>query len=193
MIQNDFHKQCRIVYRAMRKLYGKEKVQDECLRVFKVVFPLLHMARTTEEYGFTPKAIDRIGCIFDSWHVEERSVLRSLLETIMDRMNGNFYTREQFITFCEDINVVVMRIRKLTPRCCFRLQGVGEKDIDTILSSGVSKSACYRLAGNSISAGGNTKNSKGQYDGPMYNMFRKLFIETEPDMVKGEAFQLSLF
>lgn len=42
------------------------------------------------------------------------------------------------------------RIRKLTPRECFRLMGVAEPDIDTLLSSGISDSQLYKLAGNSI-------------------------------------------
>ena len=42
------------------------------------------------------------------------------------------------------------RIRKLTPRECFRLMGVDEPDIDTLLSAGISNSQLYKLAGNSI-------------------------------------------
>ncbi len=42
------------------------------------------------------------------------------------------------------------RIRKLTPRECFRLMGVQEPDIDKLLSSGISNSQLYKLAGNSI-------------------------------------------
>ena len=42
------------------------------------------------------------------------------------------------------------RIRKLTPRECFRLMGVSEPDIDTLLNAGISNSQLYKLAGNSI-------------------------------------------
>ena len=42
------------------------------------------------------------------------------------------------------------RIRKLTPRECFRLMGVSDRDIDTLLSAGISNSQLYKLAGNSI-------------------------------------------
>lgn len=42
------------------------------------------------------------------------------------------------------------RIRKLTPRECFRLMGVSEEDIDKIQASGISKTQQYKLAGNSI-------------------------------------------
>lgn len=42
------------------------------------------------------------------------------------------------------------RISKLTPRECFRLMGVSERDIDTLLNAGISNSQLYKLAGNSI-------------------------------------------
>lgn len=42
------------------------------------------------------------------------------------------------------------RIRKLTPRECFRLMDVSEQDIDKIQNSGVSNSQQYKMAGNSI-------------------------------------------
>lgn len=68
------------------------------------------------------------------------------------------------------------RVRKLTPREVFRLQDLSEEDIDKILESGVSKTACYALAGNSITIA------------PLFHIFRKIFIEPE-----CEEQQLSLF
>lgn len=41
-----------------------------------------------------------------------------------------------------------LRIRKLTPRECFRLQGVKDEDIDKLV--GISDSTKYHLAGDSI-------------------------------------------
>jgi len=68
------------------------------------------------------------------------------------------------------------RIRKLTPRECFRLMGVDDADIDKIQASGLSNSAQYKLAGNSIVVD------------VLYHIFRKMFIETG-----NESQQLSLF
>ena len=68
------------------------------------------------------------------------------------------------------------RIRKLTPRECFRLMGVDDADIDKIQASGLSNSAQYKLAGNSIVVD------------VLYHIFRKMFIETS-----NESQQLSLF
>lgn len=42
------------------------------------------------------------------------------------------------------------RIRKLTPRECFRLMGVSDSDIDKIQNVGISNTQQYKLAGNAI-------------------------------------------
>ena len=68
------------------------------------------------------------------------------------------------------------RIRKLTPKECFRLMGVSEADIDKIQSSGVSQSQQYKMAGNSIVVD------------VLEHIFRKLFVDTGQ-----ESQQLLLF
>jgi DNA (cytosine-5)-methyltransferase 1 len=68
------------------------------------------------------------------------------------------------------------RIRKLTPRECFRLMGVEDKDIDTIQAAGISNSQQYKMAGNSIVVD------------VLFHIFRKMFIETG-----NESQQLTLF
>lgn len=44
----------------------------------------------------------------------------------------------------------IYRIRKLTPRECFRLMGVSDVDVDKIRDAGISESQQYKMAGNSI-------------------------------------------
>ena len=61
------------------------------------------------------------------------------------------------------------RIRKLTPRECFRLMAVNEKDIDTIQAAGISNSQQYKLAGNSIVVD------------VLYHIFKKMFVDKEND------------
>lgn len=68
------------------------------------------------------------------------------------------------------------RIRKLTPRECFRLMDVSESDIDKIQTSGVSNSQQYKMAGNSIVVS------------CLYHLFRKMFVEPE-----NEQEQLTIF
>ena len=52
----------------------------------------------------------------------------------------------------QDNNFAIIEywIRKLTPRECFRLMDVPEHNIDRIITSGISNSQLYKLAGNSI-------------------------------------------
>ena len=80
----------------------------------------------------------------------------------------------------EELKGKKFRIRKLTPRECFRLMGVDDKDINKIQASGVSNSAQYKLAGNSIVVD------------VLFHIFRKMFIETEQDF-NGKPTQLTLF
>lgn len=58
--------------------------------------------------------------------------------------------------------------------------GVDDADIDKIQASGISNSAQYKLAGNSIVVD------------VLYHLFRKMFVETDPDKA-NEPQQLSLF
>lgn len=50
----------------------------------------------------------------------------------------------------ESIGQEKIRIRYLTPRECLRLMGQKDEDIDKLMEIGLSKSALYKLAGNSI-------------------------------------------
>ena len=79
-------------------------------------------------------------------------------------------------TGCQQGVVTRYRIRKLTPRECFRLMDVSETDIDKLLSAGISNSQLYKLAGNSICVG------------VLFHIMRKMFCETQ-----NEHQQLTLF
>lgn len=57
------------------------------------------------------------------------------------------------------------RIRKLTPRECFRLMGVDDADIDKIQAAGISNSQQYKMAGNSIVVDN------------LYHIFRTMFVD----------------
>lgn len=68
------------------------------------------------------------------------------------------------------------RIRKLTPRECFRLMGVSDADIDKIQAAGISKSQQYKMVGNSIVVNCLTA------------IFRQLFIGNFNKVVQTEIF-----
>ena len=80
----------------------------------------------------------------------------------------------------EELKGKKFRIRKLTPRECFRLMDVDDDKIDLIQATGLSNSAQYKLAGNSIVVN------------VLYHIFRKLFVETGVDK-SDKPEQLSLF
>lgn len=67
----------------------------------------------------------------------------------------------------------IYRIRKLTPRECFRLMDVSDEDIDKIQAAGISASQQYKMAGNSIVVA------------CLEHIFRELFItKTQPEQRK---------
>lgn len=80
-------------------------------------------------------------------------------------------------TGCQQGVVAKYRIRKLTPRECFRLMGLRDNEIDKIQASGISNSQQYKLAGNSIVVDN------------LYHIFRKMFVETNAEQNQ----QLTLF
>lgn len=43
-----------------------------------------------------------------------------------------------------------LRMRKLTPKECFRLMGFDDSDVDILVENGISNSQLYKMAGNSI-------------------------------------------
>ena len=68
------------------------------------------------------------------------------------------------------------RIRKLTPRECFRLMGVDDVDIDKIQAAGISNAQQYKLAGNSIVVD------------VLCEIFRKMFVDKENENLQKTLF-----
>ena len=69
------------------------------------------------------------------------------------RLEFNTKGTSNTITTVQKDNYVVertYRIRKLTPRECFRLMGMKDDDIDKIQEAGISNTQQYKMAGNSI-------------------------------------------
>lgn len=63
------------------------------------------------------------------------------------------------------------RVRKLTPTECFLLMGVSGEDANKLVSSGISKSQLYKMAGNSIVVD------------VMFHIFENLFYPREKDVL----------
>ena len=101
------------------------------------------------------------------------STMTSVIETNMADQNA--------IELPSELKGKKFRIRKLTPRECFRLMGVDDKDIDKIQAAGVSNSGQYKLAGNSIVVD------------VLFHIFRKMFIDPDTPDNDGKPQQLSLW
>ena len=179
-MKRDLHKEVRVIYRACRSLYGKEKTQDECLRIFKVLYPeRLRIERSESERERLSENVPfEIQKITKSWKPQKR--LKQLIERVESLVGLPFdYERKELLALIDDLLPVVMRIRKLTPRECGRLQDVSDEDIDKIEASGISKSAMYKLYGNSITVS------------PLFYILKKMFVDT--DIEKSRGMQLTLF
>lgn len=85
---------------------------------------------------------------------------------------------KEFIEQVRGHEEIRYRIRKLTPRECFRLMGVDDADIDKLMNASISNTQLYKCAGNSIVVD------------VLYHLFRKLYIHKGCEQ---ENFQQTLF
>lgn len=139
----------------------------------------------------TDKVINPLKGITDrSWFFEQQVYDPNGLARAVKSTDGSGNVPKVIETNMADNNQIELpselkgkkfRIRKLTPRECFRLMGVDDKDIDKIQAAGVSNSAQYKLAGNSIVVD------------VLFHIFRRMFIETEEPDFDGTPTQLTLF
>ena len=111
---------------------------------------------------------------YDAGRIQESRHNMTELEQRTDGICNTITTVQKDNLLMEDF--VNYRIRKLTPRECFRLMGVSEEDIDKIQSSGISNTQQYKMAGNSIVVD------------VLYYIFKKMFVDKS-----CEDAQLSLF
>jgi len=110
-------------------------------------------------------------------HANTPHHLKTMVEFKNDNVMATKETKEKkTIELPEELRGKKFRIRKLTPRECYRLQDVDDEVIDKLLASGLSNSSHYFLAGNSITVN------------VLAEIFRKLFIYT-----LNENQQLSLW
>lgn len=132
----------RYIYNKMKRTYGVEKTREEALAIFCLTTP--ERARIKNE-GATMLSTDFIKAILDlcgKWAIPSKYFNETLC--------GTLYTSEELEQVLLDLTPVRVRIRKLTPRECGRLQGVSDEDISKIEGAGISNSSCYKLYGNSI-------------------------------------------
>jgi site-specific DNA-cytosine methylase len=119
-----------------------------------------------EPQVMTPKRTDFGKAIRKQYEQGNIQMSRHDMTELEPRQDGISNT----LTSVQKDNLVVeprYRIRKLTPRECFRLMDVDDADIDKIQEAGISNSQQYKMAGNSIVVA------------CLYHLFRKMFTETQ--------------
>lgn len=110
-----------------------------------------------------------------------------ILEIMEHTVTGSDGNTDQFLLYPEkeysqpELKELILsgkaRVRELTARECFRLQGVDDDDIDKIYATGLSNRQMIALAGNSITVD------------VFFHILRKLYIdkgnEEEPTLFDG--------
>ena len=130
-----------------------------------------------EPQVMTPKRTEFGKAVSKAYENKEIEMSRHDMTTMEPRTDGVSNT----LTSVQKDNLVATphyRIRKLTPRECFRLMGVEDTDIDRLMSAGISNSQLYKCAGNSIVVD------------TLYHLFRKLFCDKESEEA---TYQQTLF
>lgn len=176
------NKALRIGYIKMKKKYGEDEVQEQAAEIWKLTSE--EQSRLYEENTpqcLSPEFVQQLGELFDGWKdkfakEEWEWIERNIFEKAME-LEYKHKEEGDADRFLSDITPVRLRIRKLTERECLRLMDVDDEDIDKMIATGLSKSALYKLAGNSIVVN------------VLYYIFRNMFIE-ETEQERG---QLSLF
>lgn len=136
----------------------------QCIEIKAVeeIIPKILIPEATKK-GYA-EAHDGDGVYINRPHQKRGEVQKDMIQTL--KTSGN------------DVGVVVARehlkVRKLTPRECWRLMGVKDEDFDKLHD--ISNSQLYKLAGNSI------------VTNVLQAIFRKMFIDTTV-----ENYQMSLF
>lgn len=127
-----------------------EQRSDEGLRFFKD--NICGTIRTINSGG--DKRVIELPCICASrGRNPNNPSSREAGEPTEQRLEFNTKGTSNTITTVQKDNYVVereFRIRKLTPRECFRLMGLHDDDIDKIQQADISNTQQYKMAGNSI-------------------------------------------
>lgn len=104
-----------------------------------------------------PFDVTCVDCYGSGYEEEVRPVLTP--DRLEKRQNGRRFkdnNEEAFTLTAQDRHGVALgekpryRIRKLTPRECFRLQGFPDSEFDKLTANGISNSQLYKQAGNAV-------------------------------------------
>ena len=134
----------RYIYRKMKDEHGVQETREEALRIFVLTTPERARLRAIDRdtlTAFSTDFMDSIMSLANEWGIPTKFLNVSL---------SVIATPAQLEQILLDITPIRVRIRKLTPTECLRLMDVDDGDIEKMKASGLSNSALYKLAGNSI-------------------------------------------
>ena len=134
----------RYIYRKMKQLHGVQETREQALRIFTITTPERARLRNLDADSiteFTPGFVDKLIALAEEWNIPS-APFKYLIPDM-----GTPEDMEQVLL---DLTPLRVRIRKLTPTECLRLMDVDDGDIEKMKGSGLSNSALYKLAGNSI-------------------------------------------
>lgn len=141
MNKSKLNRYVRYIYRKMMRTFGKQKVREEALRIYVLTTKERARLKGSDDSLFSDEFKDGIASLLKEWQISGEYIIDSLA------MFGTFEDLDQVLS---DLTPIRVRIRKLTPKECMRLQGVTDEDYEKMKDAGLSNSALYKLAGNSI-------------------------------------------
>ena len=132
----------RYIYRKMMRIHGTQKTREEALRIFALTTPERKRVKDENATSFDSAFVERIITLCNEWGIPSHFIADSLIN-----VQGGQEDLQQILL---DLTPIRVRIRKLTPLECMRLQAVKDEDTKKMMDAGLSNSALYKLAGNSI-------------------------------------------
>lgn len=131
--------------------------------------PFIVASRGREPQVMSPKRTDYGKAIRKDYESHAVTEKRKYMQKLEPREDGisNTLTSVQKDNYVAEPNEHNYRIRKLTPRECFRLMDVDDADIDKLLEAKIPNTQLYKLAGNSIVVA------------VLERIFDKMFVNTE--------------
>ena len=131
----------RFIYRKMMREHGVQETREQALRIFAISTPERERVRRLGAATLSDDFKEKLMALVNEWGIRPNFIAESI---------SAFGTPEDMEQILLDLTPIRVRIRKLTPTECLRLMDVHDEDIDRMKGSGLSNSALYKLAGNSI-------------------------------------------
>ena len=156
----------------------KQRIEMNKSGVANTITSVQKDSMVAEPQVLTPKRTEFGKAVRKQYESHEIEMSRHDMTTIEPRTDGiaNTLTSVQKDNWLAEPQTPNYRIRKLTPRECFRLHGVDDADIDKLLNAGISNSQLYKCAGNSITVD------------VLYHIFRKAYIDKSCETIQPTLF-----